>query len=514
MTRVQTWVQTTDWLLVADTEFPQGDQPRQLVAPVVASWAIDQLPPVAQPETVTFQIKDDGSTSMGDRWLPMEIGTPIAVYVTGYYPTNPLAGVSVVTFQGRITDVSAVNLDGGGLLFTLICTSRLADWNSTNAPNLTGEPDVSVAPSWLQYAYLELVEDAGLPLNTDDGGPVGVDAPSALINGRAVDNTGVSSGDFLGQLALQDLREDASGVEATHWIAYDADQGDPPPPVTPNDFRTVRYEPQVLDLAGILTMSYDAGLGLWTAILNPDYYADKGNDAGVLLYASQVLQDVGAWTTSRLSTINTVELQGQFSVGSYSVIDSESVRVDHPDLVTSSGRQSRSLQTPEANYSSAGGLARAILGPRSQVEAGFGLSQATVVWDTLTTDQINAWGAELWPLADVALLSGGPLGRPVAIAEIPTDWSLAEGPVVFGRLMGVTVTVDVAARTPGETVPGGGDWLPAAGRILIGMQLRALPSTTDAGITWDDMGNLPGTDPDWIDLDPALSWDDFSLIGF
>lgn len=514
MSAVATVVRTPDWSLQADTEAPQGpDQVRALVSPVVATWAIESLPPVAQPETVTVQIVDKG-TSPGDRWLPMQLGTPIGVYVYASVHGNPLVFTTPVTFQGRIAEVTATNLDKGGLLFTLVCTGRLADWNSTNAPSLVGEPDVTVLPSWLQYAYEAIADDAGLPVNTDDGSGVGVDVPSALAKGRAVDNTGVSSGDYLGQLALQDLREDVDGVEATHWIAYDLDTADATPTVAPADFRTIRYDPRVLDLAGVLNMAYDAGLGLWTAVLNPDYYTDLGTDAGMLLYADQVLQDVGSWVTNRASTINTVELQGAFSTGLTSVVDFESVRVEHPDLVDSAGRQSRSLASPEALASSATGLARAILGARDQVESGFGLTQATIVWDTLTEDQINAWGGELWPSADVGLNSGGPLGRSVAIANVPDDWKLATGPMVFGRIMGVTVTVDVARKTPGEVVPGGGDWLPADGRVLIGLQLRAIPAQTELGITWDDMGNLVGTDPDWIDLDPALSWDDFSLIGY
>ena len=498
MSRLRTFVETPDWALSADTDNPQGaGSGRYLVSPVVAGWSTDQIPPVATPDTATVQVYDDGLNGvvgLADQWLPMKIGTPIGVYVVA---DNPSGGTTKpVSFQGRIADCTAVNVNGGGLLFTLICSGRLADWNGTNAPSLP-----AAATDWLDDAYTLIAADAGLTLSSDDGSGIPATASDGLIPGNAMDNTNVSSGDVLGQLALQDVRGDNTPVSYgwTHYVLPDIDTADPTPPSSLT-FYTCPYRLDVLDLAGVMVLEYDAVNGVWTAVDNPDYYTDGGT--GVLLDASQVLQDVGSWATNLEANINTVELTGSFTPGPV-----EAVRVEHSSLVAAKRRQTRTIASPASTVFNATLIGQYILGRLDQVEDGFGLTSATVVHSTLTQEQLLAWGDELWPTSDVARGDGGPLGRPIAIGGIPTDWRLAEAPIVFGRLMGITVTVGVARPSVDNVAP-------ADGLLTYSLAIRALAPAADNSITWDDTGNLPGTDPDWLDLDRALTWDRFSLIGY
>lgn len=495
--RSRTLVYTDDWQLVADTDYPDAsDADRALVTPLVASWSTDQLPPVAQPDTVTVKIYDRGVDPVGGapRWLPLDVGTPIAVLVVAY-TLGDVPGKPVV-FQGRIADVQAEPRRGGGLVFTVICSSRLADLGSTNAPTVLG----GTGPEgWLSlFAYPQIAADAGVVLDTFDGDSTS-DATEGLLSAHDMVNDNVSSLDALGQLALQDVRSvwrNGAYGPSTHWLVYDTDAADPYP--QDQDYVTAPYDPRVLDLAGILVLSYDGTE--WVAVDNPDYYTDAGSGAGILLYADQCLVDIGSWSVDRSAMVTTVELTGDFG-------GVETVRVEHADLVPP--RQTRSLASPADVYSGATGIAAAILGPRSQVNQGFGLTQLTVVWSTLTDDQVDAWGSEIWPTADVARGDGGPLGRPVAVVQIPDDWSLAEGPAVFGRLMGVTVTVDVARYT---TDPDGG--VPASGRVMLGLDLRAIPPTTDVGISLDDLPDSgPGTPITCDNISRTITYDLASLIG-
>lgn len=499
--RAVTTVTTGLWQLVADTDDPDPQStPRALVTPLTAQWVTDQLPPVAQPDTVTIRIFDRGTTPAyvgAPRWLPLSLGEPITVYVRA---TND-AGTAIgqpLTFTGRIADVTAENVPGG-LLFTVICSSRLADLGGVNAPNLVGSGGAGV---WLENAYAAIAADAGVLIDTDDGN-VEADATEYLIDGNAMDNTGTSSLDVLGQLALQDARFwfDGDFALVTHYLAFPADPDLPTP--TDEAYVTVAYDPRITDLADVLILDYDGSQ--WYATDNPDYYGTVA-DPGVLLYAEQCLADIGSWLVDRAASINIVEMQGTFVGGT------ESVRATHPDLVASQGPNSRSLTTPATTTTSAGGLASVILGDRDQVNLGFGLQQLTVLWSTLLDEQIESWGSQLWstiPQRPPDPSTSGPIGRPVAIARIPDEWDLADGPVVMGRLMGLTVTVDVARYSVGGEA--------ASGFVSLGLSLRAIPPRTDVGITplsievYYDV--LPGGPITPANLDPAITPITASLIG-
>jgi len=506
MSRYRVHVETAEWSLESDTDNPVGlVDGRALVTPLVCQWGIEQLPPVATPDTVTIQVYDDGSNVgnwPGPWWLPTPLGAPISCYVWAESASGS-EEAQLVVFQGRIADATAVNVKGGGLLFTLICAGRLADWNSTNAPTFT-EPLSQGIPSWPTLVYDAVATNAGMPaIDTDDGSGIG----TGWEYGRAWDTTGLSAGDVLGQIALQDFRGNVP--IASHWLVYDADHSSDSPDLTPRQFVTAPYYTSINDLVGLLNLFWDGSL--WDVELNPSFYSDP--DAGMALYASQLLQDVGNWITNRASTINTTELTGFFEVDPLipALGSAESVRVEHPDLSADGNRQTRTLQSPIATLSDAIDVATQILGPRDQIETGFGLTQATIVWHQLTDTQVDHWGSQLWPTADTARAAaggplGGPLGRPVAIVDIPDDWRLADSIVVMGRLMGCTMTFDVATPSPDGV-------LAADGIVTLALTLRAIPPAANGGITLDDIATL--TTPTAVTLDNIAPWltiDHMSLV--
>lgn len=481
-TAVVNWYADSElWSLAADTDNPMGKiDGRALVAPLTCSWSIDSLPPVATPDTVTVLIYDDGSNVgnwPGPWWIPLPLGAPISVYANAWSELTPTDPYQLVTFQGRIADVTATPVKGGGLMFTVICTSRLADLGSTNAPSFEDSQGV---PSWpAAVGYPAVAADAGVLIDdTDMYGPT----VSGWEWGRGVDNANVSSLDYVGQLALQDTR----GTNTiTHYLLWDADKDDPTPDLQLDSraFVTAAYYPLVNDLAGVLRMFWDGSL--WDMETNPDFYDDI--DAGIALRADQLLADVGSWVQNRQATVNTVELQGAFDVTPPTVVTpSTTIRVQHADLVSQQGWQSRSIQTQVWQTGEAIDVASAILGSRDQVESGFGLSQATVLWETLDDDQLQHWGDVLWPVASDANNGYQVLGRPVAITDILPTWRLSDSVAVMGRLMGITVTFDIAR-------PSVDGLTPADGQVRLALSLRAIPPGVNGGMTLDDAAALSPT---------------------
>lgn len=293
--QVQTTIEHALWTLTSDTDDPQGglSPQRALVGSLTAHWAIDVIPPVAQPSTVRFQVYDDGTNPSG--WIPLDVGDPISCYVATAGQEGPL------TFQGRVSEVSGANHPDGGVVFAVVATDRLGDLTASPAPSLVKgrNPGTSGVPAShaLFSAYAKIARWADIALDYLSGSgtpdwdytrPVQMDA-SAL--------------DAINLYAAHDVRD---GVH--HYVTFDVDVADPTPITGPVQFALTPYDPAgVDDLAGVLMLDY-AG-GQWGLIVNPDYY---DTHTGVVLEASQLARDVGDWRKGRDGLINTVELTGLF----------------------------------------------------------------------------------------------------------------------------------------------------------------------------------------------------------
>lgn len=166
----------------------------------------------------------------------------------------------------------------------------------------------------------------------------------------------------------------------------------------------------------------------------------------------------------------------------------ESVRAEWSDLVSGYGRNTRALDSFLYWRDDAEDLASELLGDRSQVQTGYGLTEATIVWETLSTDQLAAWSNLLWPNADTDAL-----GKPMAIVGIPSSWRLVDGPAVFGRLMGLEAIVD-------------------ADRVRVKLQLRAVPAMTSSGISYTGMGTHVFPDVTYANIDPTITYDQLTLV--
>jgi hypothetical protein len=166
----------------------------------------------------------------------------------------------------------------------------------------------------------------------------------------------------------------------------------------------------------------------------------------------------------------------------------DSVRAEFADLVDAYGRNARALDSFLWWRHDAEDLAEAILGDRSQVQTGYGITQATIAWETLSSDQLLAWSNLLWPNADTDAL-----GKPLAIIGIPASWRLVDGPAVFGRLMGLTASVD-------------------ADKVRVKLDIRAVPAMTAAGISYTGMGTHTFPDVTYDNIDPTITYEQLTLV--
>lgn len=463
-----------------------------LLDTMAASWSTDVLPPVAQPATVRFQAYMNGPDADG-RWFPLTIGDPITVYAYAY--REDLTEAEVFTFKGRVSDLSAVNVRNGGLIFTVVCADRLADLGSTNAP-----PTIDVAgtdPGVGDYAlwrcYDQIADDAGITLDSrDENRYLSASFPYWDGMSPSIDLTNVSALDALSTTAAHDVRV---SIDFTHtidrWLCQQMDAGSTDPELD-TTFATMEWDPlDVNDLAGALALHYDAPV--WRVIPNPDYYDDGG--VGMVLDAGNLARDVGEWRQTRDQAINTVEGTSPdvFSDGT------QTKRATHDDLVRANGRNTRSVPDWWLDADDARAYLYEILLLRSQVQdQGFGFSSLLVAWETLTDLQLDAWATLLFPrggldTVGLRIVRHAPLGLPFTVVNIPDHWRLADGPAVTGRVMGATLTL-------------------SEGVVRVALDTRTVPVGAGDGITIDQAAAIGGTLT--IDaLDPTVSIDTFALVG-
>jgi hypothetical protein len=241
-----------------------------------------------------------------------------------------------------------------------------------------------------------------------------------------------------------------------------------------------------LQIAGALPLT----LPHMTAALATHVNVALNPDAGIVVYASQLAFDVGEWRKVREAAINVLELTGKFDPGDPDIAPDdwpENVRAKFGDLVAIYGRNTRSIASPLATLEAAEFVALALLGQRSQVQLiDYGFSSATIAWERLDSDQRRSWGDQLWPRGGVEIM-----GRPFAVTGIPDSWRLVNGPVVFGRVMGVTLSIE--RKT-----------------IRLALASRAVPGRSAAGIDYAAMAALsPAVTFD--NIDPAMTLDQLSL---
>ncbi len=497
MTDVAVTVDHGDWVLSSDTTAPEGDQPamgsgRNLVEPFTVSWAIaDVLPPVAVPATVQFSWYDDMQTPGGA--LPCDIGDPIGVYVSLDFLT------AVVPFQGRVTDVSAVPFSGGGMIFTVIAADRLADLGST--------PGIALGNSQLSTWYNDIAADAEIDFDYD----AGATSTSRLIGGSAGelwhnDGTSMTMLDLLNRLVSMDIRYDSTDTPALslfdgpdaelavaayihpRYLSFYVDVGLSTPIDAP-EYRLTEYprwkDADLDSLAGALELAWSGAL--WILEPNPDYYDPVEARTGIVLDAGNVSRDVGEWRKTRQAAINTAEIQH------VNADESDiTVRRKHDDLVAAYGRITRSIEIwTQLVTGLEGELAYLLIGPRSQVQTGYGIGSVTIAWETLTDDAMTAFGNGLWPMWQDPVY-----GRPVAIVNVPSDWSLAEGHAVVGRLMGVSFSI-------------------AADKVRTSLTLRGTPASVNAGVTYTEVGTIgtaAGHTITFANLDPTITFNDLALV--
>jgi hypothetical protein len=468
-----------------DTDSPIGDGPadpggRYILDGVSASWQTDVLPPVAQPSSVTFKVYQNGPDP-GGSWLPWGIGEPITVTAHAYGTGGP---TELFTFKGRVADNAGANHPAGGIVFEIICVDRLADLTSSNAPTPLDSTPITAAD--LFDIYIQIMVDADLDFDFQEGQswvePYWLD----LI--PLIDAENVTTFDALSTAITHDVRvnADPNVVDVVwtvdRWLCQKIDNGttDPEPVAR---FRLNEWDPQAVDdLAGLAAFHWTGSV--WTVLSNPDYYDDGGT--GLVLAADQLARDVGAWRQTRDQAINTVELTSPttFDTGA------KTTRAQFDDLVALYGRNTRSVPCWYAERDDARAWGYELLIRRDQVQTdGYGFEQMVIAWETLTTDQLAAWGDQLWPRFGVA-----PLGRAFAVVDIPDHWRLATGPAVTGRVMSTTITLEDGVV-----------------RVLMGT--RAIPPAAVDGVTFDNIAGFSPAQMTLNNIDPTLTIDDLAVVG-
>lgn len=469
-----------------DTDAPRPDAPadpgeRVIVDGMSASWAIDVLPPVANPQTVAFKVYQSSPDALGT-WLPWPIGTPISVIAESY--DADLGSLRLWTFKGRVADISGANHPSGGILFSLVCTDRLADLASANSPaELVPSSSQSDLAPGLFDVYQQLADDADIDFDWQAGAGFSLPYWWELVS--SIDMTNTTTLDALSLAITHDLRPNADpNVEPTvhnvdRWLTQQVDTGSTDPEATAR-YRLNEWDPEgVDDLAGVAAFHWTGSV--WTVITSTSY-----SGSGMVLDADQLARDVGDWRQTRDQAVNTIELTSAqtFDTGA------KTTRAQFQDLVDAYGRNTRSMPCWYADRDDARAWGYELLIRRDQVQVdGFGFTQLLVAWETLTSDQLVLWGDELFPHFAVPVL-----GRAFAVVNIPDDWKLAPGQVVVGRLMGVTMTLQ-------------------DGRVRAQLTTRAVPPSAVNGVTFDDVAAFSPVQMTLDNIDPQVTIDQLAVVG-
>jgi hypothetical protein len=165
------------------------------------------------------------------------------------------------------------------------------------------------------------------------------------------------------------------------------------------------------------------------------------------------------------------------------------LRREFSDLVELYGRNTRSVPSWLTDFM-VPEMGDYLLLSRDQVQTvGYGFDTLTVAYETLTEDQLLIWGDELFNIFGTS-----PLGKPFAVVGIPDTWRLASGPVITGRLMGVTATLQ-------------------AGYVRLTLTTRSVPPSAVDGVTIDDVASFAGPQATLDNVDPTLTIDSMALVG-
>lgn len=461
-----------------DTDNPVGDGPagegeRYVLDGISASWQTDVLPPVAQPSTLTFRIYQNGPDAFGT-WLPFGIGDPISVSAFAY--DLDLGSLNLWHFKGRVADASGENHPAGGIVFSIVCTDRLADLTSTNAPPIVTLETIGESDVFLMYDALAADAEIDLDYHAGESSP---DADWSTWHPVIAGLENVSTYDALSTAIMHDVR---AGV--ARYLTQQIDTGTSDPEADAR-YRLEEWDPaNVDDLAGVVGFHWTGAE--WTLIANDDYYA---TGAGMVLRASNLARNVGRWTQTRDKAVNTVELT-YFTDAQATT--SSVMRRQFADLVTAYGRNTRSVPSwlIDSLPDEIAAMGDYLLLDRSQVQTtGFGFEAVTVAYETLDEDQRLLWADELF-----SIFGTQPVGRPFAVVDVPDHWRLADGPVIAGRVMGVTLTMQ-------------------GGAVRFTIASRAIPPSAAEGVTIDEIGSFGPAQATFNNVDPTVTIDSTALAG-
>lgn len=469
-------VECADLALSWDTTTPRGDGPadpgeRVILDGISATWQTDVLPPVAQPSTVTFRIYQASPDALGT-WLPFGIGDPISVSALAY--DDDLGSVDLWRFKGRVADCSGENHPAGGIVFNVICVDRLADLTSTNAPPIVTLETIGESDVFLMYDALAADAEIDLDYHAGENSP---DADWTTWQATIAGLENVTTLDALSTAIMHDVR-----LGVARYLTQQIDTGSTDPEAVAR-YRLEEWDPEAVDdLAGVVGFHWTGTE--WTLIVDPAY-----NGNGMVLYADNLARDVGRWTQTRDKAVNTVELTYfTDALGTETAV----MRRQFADLVTAYGRNTRAVPSwliPSLPDRIAA-MGDYLLLDRGQVQTtGYGFDAVTVAWETLNSDQRVLWGDELFPV-----FGSAPLGRPFVVADIPDHWRLTDGPVVAGRVMGVTLTMQ-------------------AGKVRFTIASRTIPPSAADGVTIDEAGSFGPAQMTFNNVDPALTIDSTALAG-
>lgn len=491
-------ISTVLWQLhaFAPASSPEADPAEHwyLLDGLAIGWQISTLPPMHEPATGAFQIYDDGQHP--DGWLPIALGQPIRINVTITDPTD--TDYLIGSLDGRITDLTAVNVKRGGVIYSVVVTDRAgSDLAGDSAPKtipntLHGGGD-GIAITVAENAYLYMAD--AVPLELEYQNPIDDNlTPVALpfvkqSRARPFDATNQSVYDVLNLYIAHDIRVYPNRKSLYLQMAQRNFGSEIPGSVL---YQLVEYDPTNPWNLELVNVMHWTG-ALWESVYDTDYYL---TGLGMVLEASNLLLDVGEWRMLRQQALNRWELTGTFQRLGGSTI--QTVRRSWTDLVREFGANTRSLSSPLYYRDAVAGGAEGygaievlevLQGEQSQVAKGFGFEAVTIVWDTLTNFQIFAWAKQLWPVQYRQAY-----GHPLAIVNIPAEWRLARanGPLVMGRLMGCTFRFK-------------------AGQLYADLAVRNVPPTTSAGVTFDELAALTPAEPTFDQMAPEVTFDLLSV---
>lgn len=486
----------------ADTTDPAGPSAGfGLTGPVACTWQTDTVPPTAQPATVTCQLYDDGLNYIiggVPTFVPLNIGDPASFYG---WVTDTDGTIQTIAFQGRVSDVSATLAERGGVVYRITLADLLADVANATSPVIAN--GVTLATGGIRAFYEQVMAvESWFVLDWSTGNVSPDPFPAQTVEFKDWGQRPLL--EVLSNYITHDVRP-SPGPTTSRWLTYEVDEGDNTPIAGAATYRLNEYDPDaVSELAGALVLVWSGTQ--WELFQNLDYYTDGGT--GLVIDAAQIVRDVGEWRKQRIDNINRVDLLGLFDTGpSGGTFPTgpyvETVRASFPDLETSQGLNSRSLDSALSYRVNARTVVDLILGPRSQISTDYSPTQIVTDWSLLSADQKTAWGADLWPIAD-----NPALGRPIAVTGVPNEWRLTPGPAVVGRVMATSLIFELAQpSTDGGTTDTG-----TVGRVSIAWTIRGLAITGVSGsLTWDDLSTYSPV-PTWDTLDPTIRWQDLALV--